>query len=70
MNNLRQLLIGLGCAGIAACASSPVEQGGTLSELERLPPDVEDIQVADGLERAAASYRRYLEETSRKCENA
>ena len=63
MNNLRQLLIGLGCAGIAACAA-PVEQGGTLSELERLPPDVEDIQVADGLERAAASYRRYLEETT------
>jgi len=60
VNKLRLLLIGLGCAGIAACAS-PVEQGGTLSELERLPPDVEDIQVADGLERAAASYRRYLE---------
>jgi len=63
VNNFRLLLIGLGCAGIAACAA-PVEQGGTLSELERLPPDVEDIQVADGLERAADSYRRYLEETT------
>ena len=30
-----------------------------------MPADIDDIYVADSLERAADSYRRYLEETSR-----
>ena len=65
MNNSRLLLIGFACAGIAACASSGDHgASGTLSELERQPADVDDIHVADGLERAAASYRRYLDETT------
>ena len=64
MSNWRNLLLSLSCAGLAACGST-VEQGGTLSELEQVPADVEDIYVADSLERAAESYRRYLDETAK-----
>jgi len=60
---MRRALIYLSCAGLAACATTTTNQSGTLSELESVPADVEDIHVADGLERAAESYRRYLEET-------
>jgi len=60
---MRRTLIYLSCAGLAACASTTTDPSGTLSELESVPADVEDIHVADGLERAAESYRRYLEET-------
>jgi tetratricopeptide (TPR) repeat protein len=58
----RQVIIFLSCAGLAACAST-VDQSGTLSQLDAVPADVEDIYVSDSLERAADSYRRYLEET-------
>ena len=59
-----RLVIGLFTAvGVAACASAP--QHGTLAELEGVAADTEEIYVADSLERAAQSYRRYLEETSR-----
>ena len=46
---------------LAACAA-PV-QHGTLAELEAAEPDLDEIYLEDGLERAAESYRRYLEET-------
>ncbi|MEO1204474.1 MAG: hypothetical protein AAFX10_17350, partial [Pseudomonadota bacterium] len=46
----------------AACAA-PVERSGTLAELESVEPDVEEVYLADSLERAADSYRRYLNET-------
>ncbi len=59
----RSALIGLCCAGVAAC-STVADRSGTLSQLENVEPDVEDIHVADSLERAAESYRRYLEETA------
>ena len=62
MTALRRTIVYLSCAGLAACASSG-QQGGTLSELQQVPADIEDIYVADSLERAADSYRRYLEET-------
>ena len=62
---LRRILVGSACAVIAACGGTPEEPTGTLSELKQVPADIEDIQVADSLERAAESYRRYLEETDR-----
>ena len=37
---------------------------GTLAELAGVQPDVEEVYLEDGLERAAQSYRRYLEETA------
>ena len=61
MMRSRQAFIFLACAGLAACAT-PVDQSGTLSQLQAVPADVEDIHVADSLERAPDSYRRYLEE--------
>ncbi len=48
---------------LAGCATRGVDHG-TLGELDHVAPDVEDIHVADSLERAAESYRRYLAETS------
>lgn len=48
-------LLAAGCAG--------VQQRGTLAELRGVEPDLEDVRVADSLERAEQSYRRYLDET-------
>ena len=49
-------------AGLASCAAPPHQ--GTLAELEQVQADVDEIYLDDSLERAAQSYRRYLEETS------
>ena len=46
---------------LQACASSP--EGQTLAELQDVEPDLEEVVVADSLERAMDSYRRFLEET-------
>ena len=59
----RYLLSALLAAGIAGCATTS-QQHGTLAELDTIPADIEEVQLADGLERAEQSYRRYLEETS------
>ena len=64
MTHVRNILVGLSCAVLVACASAPVDQAGTLSQLDSMPAEVDDIHVADSLERAADSYRRYLDETS------
>ena len=47
---------------LASCAT-PTQQG-TLAELSQVEPDVEEVYLGDSLERAADSYRRYLEETT------
>ena len=67
MSILRHTIAGILCVTLVACESTaPVKNNdSTLAELEQMPADVEDIYVADSLERAADSYRRYLEETSR-----
>jgi tetratricopeptide (TPR) repeat protein len=48
-------------AGIVGCSTSQPQ--GTLAELAAVAPDVDEVYLEDGLERAAESYRRYLEET-------
>ncbi len=58
----QHLIVALASAGLAACASAP-DEGGTLAELEEISPDVEEVYLEDSLDRAAESYRRYLEET-------
>ena len=60
---MRLFLSLLAGIGVVSCASAP--QHGTLAELAAVPADTEEIYVADSLERAAQSYRRYLEETPR-----
>ena len=48
---------------VTACGSSAIKSG-TLAELGNVQADVQDVYLDDSLERAAQSYRRYLEETS------
>ena len=55
-------LFGALAATLAGCATTTPQQG-TLAELEGVQPDVDEVYLEDGLERAAESYRRYLEET-------
>src|SRR5210317_1504218 len=56
------LIIALASTGLFACATT--SENGTLSELQQVRPDVKDVYLEDSLERAAESYRRYLEETT------
>src|SRR5210317_1369361 len=56
------LTIGVLSAALAACTTN-VTQEGTLAELERVPADLNEVHLEDSLERAAQSYRRYLQET-------
>jgi len=51
-------------AAIALSGCATVSDDGTLAELDAVPADVEEVYLADSLERAAASYRRYLAETA------
>jgi tetratricopeptide (TPR) repeat protein len=44
-----------------SCATAP--DGGTLAELRNVQPDVAEVDVADSLDLALLSYRRYLDET-------
>ena len=59
--NITALCVSL--AALAACSTS-VTQQGTLAELERVEADLNDVYLEDSLERAAQSYRRYLDETN------
>ena len=53
------------CAALTALAacSTTVTQQGTLAELETVEADLDEVYLEDSLERAAQSYRRYLNET-------
>lgn len=46
---------------IAGCADTPDKH--TLAELRNVQPDVHEVTVEQGLDKAMAGYRRYLEET-------
>ena len=63
MRRLPGFLISSTLLVLASCASAPEDTSGTLAELGEVPADVEDVYLEDGLERAAESYRRYLDET-------
>jgi tetratricopeptide (TPR) repeat protein len=56
------VIILLSSIGLLACATT--SNRGTLAELEELAADIDEVYVDDSLDRAAQSYRRYLEETS------
>jgi len=58
----RNVIISLACLGLSACATTGSQ--GTLAELQHVAADVEEVYLEDSLDRAAQSYRRYLEETS------
>jgi len=50
-------------AGVLAGCATVGSDHDTLADLERVEPDIEEVYVADSLERAADAYRRYLNET-------
>ena len=54
----------LASVGLAGCATTSTGIQGTLADLEQVRPDIDEVYLDDSLERAAQSYRRYLEETS------
>jgi len=56
------VILSLACVGLSACATTTIDQG-TLAELEQVEADIDEIYLDDSLERAAQSYRRYLDET-------
>ena len=55
------LVLGVAPLVAAGCASSP--DAGTLAALRAVEPDVAEVEVADTLDLAMQSYRRYLAET-------
>ena len=59
--NGRRILWVLAPAFAAGCVAAP--QRGTIAELASVPADVAEVEVADTLDLATVSYRRYLEET-------
>ena len=61
---MRQRIFILSTALLALVSCATPSQQGTLAELAEVEPDVEEVYLGDSLERAADSYRRYLEETS------
>ena len=47
----RAVIIALSSTGLFACSATPHQ--GTLAELDAVPADIDEIYVADSLERAA-----------------
>src|SRR6266508_2982322 len=50
-----------GCA--ARTTNKPMPTVGTLAELRKVQPDVQEVRVEQGLDQAMTHYRRFLEET-------
>ena len=42
-------------AGLASCGTTKTTEEGTLATLAEAEPDLSDVELADGLERAAES---------------
>ena len=59
----RWIAIAFVAGSVLAGCTSGGQRAGTLAELETMPADLEEVYVADSLERAAESYQRYLNET-------
>ena len=57
------VILSISCIGFVGCATISDEQV-TLAKLEQVQPDIEDVYLGDSLERAAQSYRKYLDETT------
>src|SRR5213593_3427445 len=48
---------------LAGCAAHHLSPQGTLADLHKVKPDVQDVTVEQGLDQAMQGYRRFLEET-------
>ena len=60
---MKRLLPIIGLVALAGCSTTVTEEG-TLATLQTVEPDLDEVHLEDSLERAAQSYRRYLQETS------
>jgi len=63
--NCRTIPTVLTLAFMAGCAARPntkVVTTGTLAELRKLRPDVQEVKVEQGLDQALVQYRRFLED--------
>ena len=60
---MRRLALAVAVAPVlvAGCSGAPPKH--TLAELRNVPPDVQEVRVEEGLDKAMASYRRFLDET-------
>ena len=56
------IIVTIAAAALGACATG--NPPGTLAELDKVAADIDEVVLGDSLERAAQSYRQYLEETS------
>jgi TolA-binding protein len=64
MRLARSALLLLPLVLAASCASSPpAERRGTLASLRKVQPDISDVRVEEGLQKAMQSYQRFLQET-------
>jgi len=59
---MKRLLPIMSLAALAACSTTVTEEG-TLATLQAVEPDLNEVHLEDSLERAAQSYRQYLQET-------
>src|SRR5437867_2867919 len=48
---------------LAGCAAHHLSPQGTLADLHKVKPDVQDVTVEQGLDQAMEGYRRFLKET-------
>src|SRR5215471_6936139 len=63
--NRRTIPALLALASITGCAARPntkVVTAGTLAELRKVRPDVQEVKVEQGLDQAMLQYRRFLED--------
>jgi len=61
MRRLRSRTVAVLLPVIAACANQP-DRSGTLATLHQVRPDTKEVRVEQGLDRAAQSYRDFLEQ--------
>ncbi|HUD70395.1 MAG TPA: tetratricopeptide repeat protein [Dongiaceae bacterium] len=57
----RAMYLVLAPALVVGCATPQPKQ--TLADLHRIPPDLQEVTVAQGLDQAMESYRKFLQET-------
>jgi tetratricopeptide (TPR) repeat protein len=59
----RTIPLMLAPALLAGCATHQKPTGGTLADLHKVPPDVQEVKVEQSLDQAMQHYKRFLDET-------
>jgi TolA-binding protein len=61
MRASRTAIMTLVLGALAACAHQPTDRSGTLASLHQVAPDTKEVPVDQGLDKAAQSYRNFLQ---------